>query len=129
DLDLCRIDFRGEVTFPDRVAAELLAHEHLQQLFADGLDRGVGQQDFDLAAAIVHFDAQLDQDCSIARPRNGGEARIGLHALEVEVYLRHWLDGAVRVFQDHLDHAPGQRHFDGRIGPPLDANVAADAPA
>src|SRR5690606_1307860 len=53
DLDIGGVNFGGEVPFPDRVAAELLAHVHLEQLLADGLDGGVGQQNLDLAAAIV----------------------------------------------------------------------------
>ena len=39
--DLGLADFGGEMALPDRVAAELLAHEHLEENFADRLDRGV----------------------------------------------------------------------------------------
>src|SRR5947199_7262967 len=38
DRDLGLRDFSGEMAFPDRVAAEFFAHEHLQQHRADRLD-------------------------------------------------------------------------------------------
>src|SRR3546814_5394650 len=72
----------GQVAVPDRVAAELLAHEHLQQQLAHRLQRGVGDQPLDQAAAILHVDPQGDDDNRVGRARDGGKARIGLPAVE-----------------------------------------------
>ena len=74
DRDLGLAHLGGEVAFPGRVAAEFLAHEHLQQHFADRLDRGVGQQQLDGAAAILHVDTQPHQDRGIGRPRTWAPA-------------------------------------------------------
>ena len=48
--------------FPDRIAAELLAHEHLQQQVAGRLQRGVGDEELDGAAAVFEVDAQAEDD-------------------------------------------------------------------
>ena len=72
------------MALPDRVAAELLAHEHLQQHVADGLDGRVGKQELDVAATVLHVDAQTHQDGSIRRSRDRGKARIGLQTIDVE---------------------------------------------
>ena len=62
DRNLGLRHFGRKVAFPDRITAELFAHEHLQQNRADRLDGGVGQQQFDIAAAVFHVDAQPHQD-------------------------------------------------------------------
>ncbi len=82
DLDLGGPELGGQVAFPDVVAAELLAHELLQQHLPDRLERGVGQQQLDAAAAVFHVDAQLDQDGGVGGPGDGGEARVGLQPVE-----------------------------------------------
>ncbi len=122
DGDLGLADLGGEMVLPDRVAAELLAHEHLQQDAADRLDRRIGQQQFDLAAAILHVDAQPHQDRRVRRPGDGGEARIGLHPVDVELHRRQRLEGQLGVGQHHLDHALDEIGLDRRVGPALDAH-------
>ena len=93
DLDLGGPELGGQVAFPDVVAAELLAHELLQQHLADRFERRVGQQQLDAAAAVFHVDAQLHQDGGVGRPRDGGEARVGLQAVERESHRRQRLEG------------------------------------
>src|SRR5271163_3583386 len=44
DADVGVPELARQVVFPDRVAAELLAHEHLEQDLAHWLQSGVGQQ-------------------------------------------------------------------------------------
>ncbi len=118
------------MTFPDVVAAELLAHELLQQHLADGLERGIGQQQLDAPAAVVHVDAQLDQDGGVGRPGDGGEARVGLQAIQVEGHLGQGLEGGLGVVQHHLDHPLHQHPLDGGVGAALDAHGrGAAAPA
>ncbi len=56
------------MAFPDLIAAELLAHEHLQQRGADRLDGRIRQQQLDIAAAILHVDAQAHQNRGVGRP-------------------------------------------------------------
>ena len=129
DRDLGLADFGGEMAFPDRVAAELLAHEHLQQHVADRLDRRVGQQQFDVAAAIFHVDAQPHQDRGVGRPRDRGEARIGLQPVDVELDRRQRLEGELGVGQHDLDHALDQIGLDRGVGPALDPDRALAAAA
>ena len=93
DLDAGGPQFGGQMAFPDGVAAELLAHELLQQQLADRFQRRVGQQQFDAPAAIFHVDAQLDQDGGVGGARDGGKARIGLEAVEREIDRRQRLEG------------------------------------
>ena len=59
ELDPGEPDLARQMVLPDRIAAELLAHEHLQQQVAGGLQGGVGDQELDRAAAILEVDAQL----------------------------------------------------------------------
>ena len=85
DIDLGGPQFGRQMAFPDGIAAEFLAHELLQQQLADRLQRRIGQQQFGAPAAVFHVDAQLDQDGGIGGPGDGGEARIGLQAVEREM--------------------------------------------
>ena len=83
-LDSGHPDLARQMVLPDRIAAELLAHEHLQKQVTGGLQGRVGDQELDRAAAILEVDAQAEDDAAIARPGDRGEARIGLHPLEAE---------------------------------------------
>ena len=129
DGDLGLPDLGGEMAFPDRIAAELLAHEHLEQNAADRLDRRVGQQQLDLAAAVFHVDAQPHQDRGVGGPRDRGKARIGLQPVDVELHRRQRLEGELGVGQHHLDHALDQVGLDRGVGPALDADRGLAAAA
>ncbi len=72
------------MAFPDIVAAELLAHELLEQHLADRFQGGIRQQKLDTAATVFHVDTQLDQDRRIGRPGDSGKARIGFQTVEIE---------------------------------------------
>ena len=115
--------------FPDGVAAEFLAHEHLQQLLADGLDRGIGQKDLDLAAAVVHVDPEIDEDGGIGGTGDRGETRVGLETFEAEGDRGQRLERLLGIFENDLDHAPCQRQLDRGVGPPLDPDYAPCPPA
>ena len=41
DLDVGQPQLACQMALPDRIASELLAHEHLQQQLADGFERGI----------------------------------------------------------------------------------------
>ena len=111
------------------IAAEFLAHELLQQQFADRFERGIGQQQFGAPAAVFHVDAQLDQDGGIGGARDRREARIGLQPVELEIDRRQGLEGLAHVLKDHLDHALDERALDGGVGPSLDAHGRGAAPS
>ena len=68
-LDAGHPDLVGEMVLPDRVAAELLAHEHLQEQVAGRLQRGVGDQELDRAAPVLEVDPQPEHDAAIAGGR------------------------------------------------------------
>ena len=108
--------------FPDRIAAEFLAEEALQQDLAHRLERGVGQQHFEPAAAILHVDAQPRQHRGIGRPADGGEARIGLEPVEAESHRAQRIEGAGQIGQHDRDQALDQVALDRGIGPALDAH-------
>ncbi len=108
------------MAFPDVVAAELLAHELLQQHFPDRFQRRIGQKKLDSPAAVFHVDAKLDQDGGVGRPGDGGEARIGLQPVQVEGDGRQGFEGQAGVVQHHLHHPLHQHPFDRGVGAPLD---------
>jgi len=56
---------RRKMAFPDRIAAEFFAHEHLQQHAADRLDGRVRQQQLDIAA-VLHVDVQRTRIAALA---------------------------------------------------------------
>ena len=119
-LDAGDPDLVGEVVLPDRIAPELLAHEHLQQQVAGGLQGGVGDQELDGAAAVLEIDPQPEHDAAIAGPGDRGEARVGLHALEAEVDRRDRREGLAQIVQDQPDQPLDQGGLDRGVGPPLD---------
>ncbi len=96
---------------------------------ADRLDGRVRQQQFDIAAAVFHVDAQAHQDRGVGRARDGGKARIGLQPVDVEFDRRQRLEGELGVGQHHFDHALDQIGLDGGVGPALHAHRALSAPA
>ena len=87
------------------------------------------QQELDRAAAILHVDAQPHQDRRIGRPRDRGEARIGLQPVDVELDRRERTERNLGVRQHHLDHALDEAGFDRRVGTALDADRGLSAPA
>ena len=109
------------MAFPDRVAAEFFAHEHLQQHAADRLDGRVGQQQLDIAAAVFHVDAQPHQDRGVGRTADRGEARIGLEPVDGEGHRRQRPERLLGVGQHHLDQPLDQAGLDRGVGPALDA--------
>ena len=127
DADPRLADFGREMAFPDLVAAELFAHEHLQQNGADRFDGRVGQQQLDRAAAVFHVDAQAHQNCSVGRPRDRGKARIGFETVDVELDRRQRLEGEFGVSKHDFDHALHQIGLDRGVGPALNTDRALPA--
>jgi hypothetical protein len=84
DVELRAPQFGRQMAFPNRVAAELFAHEHLQQQFADRFERRVRQQQFDAPAAVFHVDAKFHKHGGIRRTRDRRKARIDLKTVEIE---------------------------------------------
>ena len=110
------------MAFPDVVAAELLAHEVLQQHLPDRFQRRVRQQQFAAAATVFHVDAQLDENGRVRRLGDGGKARVRFDAVEFEVDSRQRIERLAGVVEDHLDEARHQHALDGGVGPAFDAH-------
>jgi hypothetical protein len=72
-------------------------------------------QQLNLAAAIFHVDAHLNQNCRIGRPADRGEARIGLQAINIEGDLGKRRKGRFGIIDQHLDHAANKVHLDRRV--------------
>ena len=68
------------MTLPDRVAAELLADEHLQQQFAHRLQRRIGQQQLQAPAAVLG--SRLELECTPSSP-------VALRCGGVQLFRRH----------------------------------------
>ena len=127
DANLRLSDFGREMAFPDRITAELFAHEHLEQHGADRLDRRVRQQQFDRSAAVFHIDAQTHQNRCVCGPGNRGKARIGLEPIDVELDRGQRLEGELGICQHDFDHALDEIGLDGGVGSPLDPDRALSA--
>ena len=69
------------------------------------------------------------QDRRIGRPRNGGEARIGLQPVDVELHRRQRPERQLGVGQHDLDHALDQIGLDRGVRPALDADRGLAAAA
>ena len=59
-----------------------LAHELLQQQLAGRFERGVGEQQLETAAAVLHIDPQSRDDRRVRQPGDGREAWVHLEPLE-----------------------------------------------
>jgi len=84
--------------------------------------------ELELAAAVLHVDAQPHQDRGIGRTRDGGETGIGLHPVDVEFHRRQRLERQLRIGQHHLDHALDEIGFDRRVRAAFDPNRGLAAP-
>ena len=115
-------ELAGEMRFPDRIAAEFLAEEALQQDLAHRLQGRVRQQHFEPAAAIFHVDAQPRQHGGIGRPADRRKARIGLEPVEAESDRAQRIEGAGQIGEHDRDEALDQVALDGRVGPAFDAH-------
>ena len=83
-LDIGAPEFLREMRLPDRITAEFFPHELLQQQFANRLQRGIGQEQFQAAAAVFHFDPQARQHRRIGQPGDGGKTWVNFQPLEAK---------------------------------------------
>ena len=120
--------FLGQMGFPDTVAAEFLAHELLQQQFAYGFQRCIGQQDFELPAAIFHIHPEPYQHAGIGWPADHGKAWVHLKPFEAEMYRAEWFKSRRQIIQHHTDQAFHQGAFDGGIRPAFNPHRRRPAP-
>ena len=100
------------MAFPYGIAAELLSHEHLEQQFADRLQRGVGQAKLDLAAAVFHIDAELGERAWFAG-NTFSAADIQMSFPLEAAAARGGLDGRyknIQAFLERIHARPGYQH-------------------
>ncbi len=112
------------MAFPDRIAAELFTHEHLQQHVADWFDGRIGQQQLDITATVFHIDAQAHENGSVRRAADGSKARICLETVDRERDGRQRPEGLLGIRQYDLDQALDGVRFNRGVRPPLNAQAA-----
>jgi len=94
--------------------------KHLHEHGADRLDGGIGQQQLDVAATVLHVDMQPHQNGGVGRPADGGKARIGFQPVDRERHRRQRPERLFGIGQHHFDQPFDEVGLDRGVGAAFD---------
>mmetsp|Transcript_48327 Transcript_48327/g.117598 ORF Transcript_48327/g.117598 Transcript_48327/m.117598 type:complete len:428 (+) Transcript_48327:250-1533(+) len=128
DFDLGGLDLRLQQVDPAPVGFGGIADRRRVQHVADRLQRRVGDAEVDGAAGLADFERERGRHDDLAGRRDGGELRLHLRALVLQLQRVDALPGLVVLGQDHFDDACDDALLGRREITALDAGVEfADA--
>ena len=117
------------MVFPDGIAAETFAHKHLEQEFANRLQRGIGYHQVYFSAPVFHIDSEVRHDDGVRQAGNGCKAGIGFQAIESKVNRGYGVERGGQVRQNKLYHLFDDVQLDGSIGASFNAHGRGSASA